>query len=81
MGQHINPEEKGSDRDRLFIMTTVTHPGNSQFRNYCERNTVIVKKWMRQATMISKKVTYPVLNRIEYEYIIEKACREINRLL
>ena len=81
LGQNINPELKGSDRNRLFgIMTTIAHPVNSQFRNYCERNTAIVKKWIRQATMISKKVTFPVLNRIEYEYIIEKTCREINSM-
>ena len=28
--------------------------------------------------MIGKRVTFPVLNRVEYEYIIEKTCREIN---
>ena len=60
LGQNINPELKGSDRDRLFgIMTTIAHPVNSQFRNYCERNTAIVKKWIRQATMISKKSHIP----------------------
>ena len=78
---NINPELQGSDKKRLFgIMTTVAHPVNSQFRNYCERNTSIIKKWMRQATMIGKKVTFPVLNRVEYEYILEKSCREINSI-
>ena len=78
LGQNINPELQGSDRKRLFgIMTTIAHPVNSQFRNYCERNTAIIKKWIRQATMIGKRVTFPVLNRIEYEYIIEQTCREI----
>ena len=81
LGQNINPELQGSDRKRLFgIMTTIAHPVNSQFRNYCERNTAIIKKWIRQATMIGKRVTFPVLNRIEYEYIIEKTCREINSI-
>ena len=55
LGQNINPEVKGSEKKRLFeIMTTVAHPVNSQFRNYCERNTSIIKKWMRQATMIGR---------------------------
>ena len=30
--------------------------------------------------MIGKKVTFPVLNRVEYEYILEKSCREINSI-
>ena len=53
--QNINPEikkelweEKVKEKKRLFAaMTTVAHPVNSQFRNYCERNTSIIKKWMR----------------------------------
>ena len=77
--QNVNPEikrelweEKGKEKKRLFAsMTTVAHPVNSQFRNYCERNTSIIKKWMRQATMIGRKVTFPVLNRVEWEYILE----------
>ena len=61
-------------------MTTVAHPANSQFRNYCERNTSIIKRRMRQADLIGRKITFPVLNRVELEYILEKACREINSI-
>ena len=74
-------EEKGKERKRLFdCMTTVAHPANSQFRNYCERNTRIVKRWMRQATLLVMKVTFSVLNRVEWEYLLEKASREINSI-
>ena len=62
-------------------MATVAHPATSQFRNYCERNTSIIKRWMRQANLIGRKITFPVLNRVEWEYILEKACREINSIL
>ena len=63
LGQNINPEVQGKKKKKLFdIMTTVAHPVNSQFRNYCERNTSIIKKWMIQATMVGRKVTFPVLN-------------------
>ena len=30
--------------------------------------------------MIWEKVTFPLLNRVEYEYILEKSCREINSI-
>ena len=74
-------EEKGKERKRLFdCMTTVAHPANSQFRNYCERNTIIIKKWMRQGTLVGWKVTFPVLNRVVWKYILEKACREISSI-
>ena len=77
----FNPDIQGTVKKRLFdIMTTVANPVNSQFPNYCERNTYIIKKWMRQATMIGRKVTFPVLNRVEWEYILEKSCREINSI-
>ena len=81
LGLNINPEIQGTEKKRLFdIMTTVAHPVNSHFRNYCKRNTSIIKKWMRQATMIGRKVTFPVLNRVEWEYILEKSCREIKSI-
>ena len=58
--QNLNPvvkeelwEEKGKEKKRLIeCMTTVAHPTNNQFRNYCERNTSIIKRWMRQANLI-----------------------------
>ena len=63
LGQNIITEIQGTEKKRLFdIMTTVAHPVNSQFCIYCERNTSIIKKWMRQATMIGRKVPFPVLN-------------------
>ena len=30
--------------------------------------------------MIGRKITFPVLNRVEWEYILEKSCREINSI-
>ena len=55
--QNVNPLVQGKVRKRLFdIMTTVAHPVNNQFRKYYERNTSIIKKWMRQATMVGRKV-------------------------
>ena len=61
-------------------MATVAHPANSQFRNYLERNTSIIKRWKRKANLIERKITFPVLNMVEWEYILEKACREINSI-
>ena len=76
--QNLNPvikeelwEKKGKEKKRLFeCMTTVAHLAKSQSRNYCERNTSIVKRWMRQANLIGIKITFPVLNRVEWEYIV-----------
>ena len=77
LDQNVNPEvkkevweENGKEKKRLFdVMITVAHPVKSQFCNYCERNTSIINKWMRQATMVGRKVTFPMLNRVEWEYI------------
>ena len=45
--------EKHNEGQRLFdAMTMVKHAVNSQFRNYLERATCIIKKWMRQASSV-----------------------------
>ena len=37
--------------------------------------------WYPQGTtLIGRKITFPVLNLVEWEYILEKACREINSI-
>ena len=68
LAENMNP--KTEDETRLFeSIKEYTAPVDSQFRNYSERSTGLLKKFMKQMCGIGKTETVPTLLRSEMEFV------------
>jgi hypothetical protein len=76
---NLNP--KTEDENRLFnIIKDYTAPVDAQFRNYSERSTGLIKKYLKQACGIEKNDTIPVMLRSEIEFLLDMAASMVNRI-
>ena len=57
---------KTKDGERLFdIVTDVTHPIESQLRNYVERSVSTLKKFIREACGLTRNESFPTLKGVK----------------
>jgi hypothetical protein len=76
---NLNP--KTEDENRLFnIIKDYTAPVDAQFRNYSERSTGLIKKYLKQACGVEKNDTIPVMLRSEIEFLLDMAASMVNRI-
>ena len=78
---NINTKIDSPDRTRLFgLIQDFTAPGDSQYRNYCERSVGLIKKYLYQACGLEKNEALPVMLKTEMEYLLETAASIVNRI-
>ena len=76
---NLNP--KTEDEDRLFnLIKDYTAPVDAQFRNYSERSTGLIKKYLRQACGVEKNQSIPIMLRSEIEFLMDMAASMVNRI-
>ena len=77
--ENLNP--KTEDDQRLFnLVGDYAAPTDAQFRNYSERSTGLIKKYLRQAAGVEKTENLPVMIRSEMELLCALACGMVNRI-
>ena len=77
--ENLNP--KTDDGQRLFsLVKDYTAPIDGQFRNYSERSTSLLKKYMRQSCGVEKKEGIPTMLRSEMEFLMDMAAAMVNRI-
>ena len=77
--ENLNP--KTEDGQRLFnIVRDYTAPVDGQFRNYPERSTSLLKKYLRQSCGIEKRDGIPTMLRSEVEFLMDMAASMVNRI-
>jgi hypothetical protein len=77
--ENLNP--KTEDAQRLFnLVRDYTAPIDGQFRNYSERSTSLLKKYMRQSCGVEKKEGIPTMLRSEMEFLMDMAASMVNRI-